>query len=104
LARCIYGLQARHRYVHRGDAVPARAVVPQAIGLALASLLRYAAAAPHFPTKGALLTYLDWTGLGDRLAPVWTGADARTLARLRRHTQAPLALPFLGPPAPPDPP
>ncbi len=47
-------LRARHRYVHQGDPEPARAMVPPAIGLALAALLRYAAA-PAFPDKGALL-------------------------------------------------
>ncbi len=46
-------LRARHRYVHQGDPEPAQAVVPPAIGLALAALLRYAAAAPAFPDKGA---------------------------------------------------
>ncbi len=92
-------LRARHRYVHQGDPGPARAMVPPAMGLALACLVRYAAAAPAFPDKGALLDYLDWAASGDRLARVWTPAEQRTLARGPKHTPAPLTFPFLTPPA-----
>ncbi len=88
-------LRARHRYVHQGDPEPARAVVPQAIGLGLAALLRYAAAAPAFPDKSTLLDYLDWTASGARLTRTWTAAERRALGRLQKHTPAPLAFPFL---------
>ena len=84
--------------MHQGDPEPARAVVPQAIGRALACLLLYAAA-PAFPDKGAVIAYLDWTAKGDQLARTWTAAEQCTLRRLQKHTPAPRAFPFLTPAA-----
>src|SRR5215204_3773181 len=71
--------------------------LPQALGLALVCLLRYAQAARHFPDKGALVMYLDWIYKADLLAPTWRAAEARAVGRLRRHTPTPIAFPFLTP-------
>ena len=60
----------RHRYVHRGVPVNGPEVSLGAIGLALASLLRYAEIAAQFLNKRQLIDYLDLVGLAARTSRV----------------------------------
>jgi len=77
----------RHWYVHQGKPVENQRTALKAIGLALSCLLRYAEAALIFPSKSAVLQYLDFVHKADYLVRGWKAPEREAFQTLMKHVR-----------------
>lgn len=78
-------LNERHLYVHRGIE-PSHGTLPtKGTGLALACILQYAQLVPKFSDRHALITYLDFLHLGNRMSDNWNVTEKENFKRLTKH-------------------
>jgi len=78
-------LNERHLYVHRGIE-PSHGTLPtKGTGFALSCILQYAQLVPNFSDRHALITYLDFLHLGNRMADNWNVTEKESFGRLTKH-------------------
>jgi hypothetical protein len=78
-------MRARHRYVHSGIEPDDPRVVADATALAFCCILRFVSIACNFPSKDAVLAYLDLIAAASRMEGVWTPAETRLFGDARTH-------------------